>query len=119
MEIQALWAALFNDEQGRPRSSGVILLRQGHVHGGDSNYHYQGSYGIEDGRLHLTLTATHFHGGRSHVVGDRDAFTLHLSGRTGGDFLVLAGELDDDPGVRVGVEMQRVATLPEVGPATV
>ncbi|HKL78612.1 MAG TPA: GrlR family regulatory protein [Gammaproteobacteria bacterium] len=119
MPIDALWGTVFADAQKKPHSSGVILLKNGHLHGGDNNYHYEGKYRLEGEEIHLTLTATHFHGGRNHIAGSRDAFTLHASGPKDGDRLELCGEVDDDPEVKVTLQMQRVGELPEAGPSLV
>ena len=119
MPIEALWGTVFADDQKTPHSSGVILLNNGHLHGGDNNYHYEGIYRLEDELLHLALTATHFHGGRNHIAGNRDAFTLHASGPKGGERMELCGEVDDDPSVKVVLQMSRVGELPEKGASTV
>jgi hypothetical protein len=119
MPIDALWGAVFADDQKQPHTSGVILLHNGHLHGGDNNYHYEGLYKEDGGKLHLALTATHFHGGRNHIAGDRDAFTLHASGPADGEKMELKGEVDDDPAVKITLQMRRVGELPEPGPSTV
>lgn len=115
MSIEGLWSTVFSDETGPHTVGGVILLQKGHLHGGDNNYHYQGSYRMDGDRIELTLSATHFHGGRSHIVGDRDAFTLHLAGTVGESGMELSGELDDDPGVRVSATLWKQAGVPEGG----
>ncbi|MFA9459522.1 hypothetical protein [Thiohalorhabdus methylotrophus] len=118
MDTQALWSAVFSDETG-PHSGGVILLQHGHLHGGDNNYHYQGSYREEGGNITLTFSATHFHGGRNHIAGNRDAFTLHVSGPLAERAMELCGELEEDSAKKVTVRLQRVAELPVPGPSTV
>ncbi len=116
MSIDGLWATIFSDETGPHTVGGVILLQRGHLHGGDNNYHYQGTYRTDGERIELTLSATHFHGGRSHIVGDRDAFTLHLAGAADDQEMVLTGTLDDDPEVAVQATLRRQGDLPESGP---
>lgn len=118
LSVEGLWTTVFSDENGPHTTGGVILLQKGHLHGGDNNYHYEGTYRVDGDRIELTLSATHFHGGRSHIVGDRDAFTLHLSGPVGEREMALAGHLDDDPDVSVTATLRRQAELPE-GAATV
>lgn len=119
MSIEALWSAVFSDESGPHTAGGVLLLQHGHVHGGDNNYHYQGTYRIDGEQIEAHLTATHFHGGRNHIAGDRDAFGLKLAGSVGEQDMELAGELDEDPAKRVTVRLRRVAEIPAPGPATV
>ena len=119
MSIQALWTAVFADTADTAHFAGVIVLRNGHVYGGDNNYHYQGHYRETEGRLEVTLSGTHFHGGRNHIGGDRDAFTLEVAGTADEQAMDLAGHLDDEPGTGVTLHLRRAAELPEVGPSTV
>jgi hypothetical protein len=119
LSIEALWSAVFSDESGPHTSGGVILLQQGHLHGGDNNYHYEGTYRIDGDQIELHLTATHFHGGRNHIAGDRDAFGLSLAGPLDEQTMELCGELDDDSAKKVTARLQRVAEVPAAGPATV
>mgnify|MGYP000214502234 CR=1 FL=1 len=119
MSIEALWSAVFSDETGPHTAGGVLLLQNGHVHGGDNNYHYQGTYRLEGNRIRLHLTATHFHGGRNHVVGDRDTFGLNLAGTLADQVMELTGEVEDDAAKKVTASLQRAAEVPEPGPATV
>jgi T3SS negative regulator,GrlR len=37
-------------EGGRGHATGIIVLRDGRILGGDSNFYYTGSYTFEDGR---------------------------------------------------------------------
>jgi len=116
LSVDGLWTTVFSDENGPHTAGGVILLQRGHLHGGDNNYHYEGTYRVDGDRIELTLSATHFHGGRSHIVGDRDAFTLHLGGAAGEQELELTGSLDDDPEVTIKATLRRQGDLPERGP---
>ena|GEM_PF-5575515 len=119
MSIEALWSTVFSDESGPHTAGGVLLLQHGHVHGGDNNYHYQGTYRVDGEQVELHLTATHFHGGRNHIVGDRDAFGLTLAGPLSEQTMELCGEVEDDPSTKVVATLRRVAEVPVPGPATV
>lgn len=119
MPVQALWTAVFADSADTAHFSGVIVLRDGHVYGGDNNYHYQGHYRAAGGRIHLTLSASHFHGGRNHIGGDRDAFTLEVSGEVDEKAMHLEGYVEEAPDSRVTLHMHRAAELPETGAGTV
>jgi hypothetical protein len=119
LSIDALWSAVFADESGPHTTGGVLLLQRGHVHGGDNNYHYEGTYRLDGDRINLHLVATHFHGGRNHVVGDRDAFGLTLAGPVGEQTMELCGEVEDAPDTKVTVTLRRVSEVPVPGPATV
>jgi hypothetical protein len=111
MAIEALWSAVFSDGENR-HSAGVLAFQRNHLFGGDANYHYQGEYRETAGEIDLVLVATHFHGGRSVLAGDRDSFTLELAGEVGDDAMELRGQLEDDPGVQVTVYLNRVAEVP-------
>jgi len=119
LSLEALWSTVFSDDSGPHTAGGVLLLQHGHVHGGDNNYHYQGTYRLDGDKVHLDLTATHFHGGRNHIVGDRDAFGLTLAGPAGEQTMELTGEVADDPSRKVVATLRRVAEVPVPGPATV
>lgn len=119
MSIQALWTTIFADAADTAHFTGVVALRDGHLYGGDNNYHYQGHYREEDGRVRLTLSATHFHGGRNHIGGDRDAFTLEAEGPVDAQGMDLTGHLEEEPGTKISLHLRRAAELPEGGPSTV
>lgn len=119
MSIEALWTTIFADGNDIAHFSGVVILHGGHVYGGDNNYHYHGHYRFDGEQLALSLTASHFHGGRNPIAGDRDAFTLDLEGTPGEERMDLAGNLDHNPDAGVTVHMRRAAELPDSGPSLV
>ena len=82
--VEALWTATFAVPQGR-KNGGVVVLDQGRVFGGDSQYYYEGRYEVEGDILTADFRAHHYHGEPITSFGDRATiFQVFARGRYGG-----------------------------------
>ncbi len=81
VELEALWSAQFTSNS-ITWGAGVIVLELERAFGGDSQYYYIGKFkAFPNQTIEAEITATHYAGPRNSVFGDRDKFTVKLTGR--------------------------------------
>lgn len=109
--VEALWSVEFvSNVQGQ--GAGVVVLETGRIFGGDSNYFYLGSYEVADGVIRAEVTARHYAGPPSSVLGNSEVVTVAAAGRIGHDFFAVDGHLVGDPSRRISIRLTRRAELP-------
>jgi hypothetical protein len=103
-----LYAAEFQTPLGS--GSGVVMLLNGVLQGGDTMMYYLGSYTIEGSSFKAEVkTGAHAHPpGMSSVFG-RDQVTIDLSGTFAGDILTANGKAAEVPNVTFKVKLKLVA----------
>src|ERR1700722_3204695 len=110
LDLNGLWSAIFSggtDDSG----AGVVVLLDGAILGGNSSYHYAGSYAMDGPKFRATLTATHFFGDLSKIFGPLRSIRLTLDG-TGTEQVIMAqGFAPDEPSRRINIRLQRVKEL--------
>lgn len=111
--LEALWTVHFHANTGQ-YGGGVVIFETGRVLGGDSDYAYVGHFTYKTGKpLDVTLTVSNHSGRRHSVFGDRETFTLKLSGEPEHDGFDLTGHLEDDPDMRIAIRLERFEELPD------
>lgn len=84
MSLEALWTAQFQTVSGWA-NGGVVVLETNRVFGGDSQYHYLGSFEVEKSKITATIRVTHYFGNVATAWGtDEKQFTVHLEGTISG-----------------------------------
>ena len=87
MNIEGFWTVVFHGLSGT--NGGVVMLLDGKICGGDSNFFYSGEYKESDGKLEALVNATHYHGPRATALGtNADHFVLTLQGALTADGLI-------------------------------
>jgi T3SS negative regulator,GrlR len=81
--IEGLWTIEIKLKTGELLTSGVIVLFDGRVLGGDTRYFYVGTYKLDStGRAYAIVTITHYSGPQESILlGNNKEYTLNLSGR--------------------------------------
>jgi hypothetical protein len=71
MNVNALWSVQFYVPPSGSAvfGSGVVVLNNGKISGGDTNYYYDGSYTIVNGVFKSEVYAIHYSGNYNNVVG--------------------------------------------------
>lgn len=109
--IEALWSVQFvANTQGF--GSGVVVVENGKVLGGDAQYFYVGNCLMENGMLHATAEITHYAGPPSSVFGTSNKFHLSVSGIPAHDNFVLSGHVIEVPQLQININFTRRAELP-------
>lgn len=100
-----LWLAEFstNDASG----SGVVVLINGQILGGDANYYYTGTYRHVGSQLVADLFITHFAGPLTNIFGPVRNAHLKLEGAAGGDLIRAQGYDPNMPHRRASFRLRR------------
>jgi len=109
MNLNGLWTAEFST--GQNSGTGVVVLVDGKILGGDGSYYYSGAYSEVGGRIEGELTANHFAGPLTNVFGPVRSITLKLEGAAGDGMIRGQGYEPSRPLQRLSVKLRRVREL--------
>lgn len=109
--IEALWSVEFAANT-QDFGSGVVVVENGKVLGGDAQYFYVGNCKLENGVLHATVEITHYSGAPSSVFGTTNKFRLAVSGVPAHDKFTLQGHVVEAPQFHISIHFTRRAELP-------
>lgn len=109
MIIEGLWTVEFSTPGGV--GTGTLVLSNGRLLGGDTNYYYSGHYSLKDSQITATLTASHYNGPYNSVFGPLRTVTLSLQGAVGGDLIMAQGVSKGSPVIRGSFRLRRVEIL--------
>lgn len=109
--IEALWSVEFVSNLSG-FGSGVVVVENGKVLGGDAQYFYVGYCKVENGLLHANATITHYAGVPHSIFGQAKQFSLSVSGAPGHNGFELHGHVIENPAQKIGMRFIRRAELP-------
>lgn len=114
--LEALWTVHFVADTGL-YGAGVAVLETGRILGGDGYFAYVGEFTYQTGQpLEATIRVTNHSGsGYSVVFGNREPFTLKLSGEPNRDGFDLTGYATEAPEKEITIRLSRFAELPDPG----
>ncbi|WP_367575446.1 GrlR family regulatory protein [Pelagibius sp.] len=95
----------------RDFGSGIVVIDNGRVNGGDGSYFYQGRFDNYGGKVRATIEVTHYRGTPNSVMGPISRFTLNLSGTSDDSGFDLQGSSQSIPNVSIKMRGRRVAPL--------
>lgn len=90
--MEGLWTAEFQSGVGGA-GSGVVVVRNGTIMGGDAGYYYTGTYSVDDGKVQVALQIQRYREGHKSVFGPADNLRLTLSGSVDGSRMNLTGQV--------------------------
>ena len=111
--IDALWSVRFISNN-MIAGAGVVLLKQGHILGGDAQYYYVGRLTLTQDIVNAEI-AVRIHtriSGFQSIFGAIDEFTLVLSGKATSNEITLGGKMKEQPNATITVICSRIAELP-------
>jgi hypothetical protein len=107
--IEAFWAVIFINDSGN-YGAGVLVLENGLIRGGDSNYYYVGDYKIKDEILNANVRVKHYFGEPNNIFGPLSTVNVNLSGKIDYETFYLNGEaVGLGEGVRV--QLKRIGEI--------
>jgi hypothetical protein len=107
MNVNGLWTAEFY--AGANSGTGVVVLLDGQMFGGDANYYYKGQYAENSGSLKGALTVTHYAGPLTNVFGPARALNLVIEAQAGENLIVGQASVGLQ---RMSFKLKRVHQLP-------
>ena len=87
--------------------SGVVVLNDGRIEGGDAAIYYKGTYTHENGNFTANVQ-TGRHSPGAHSVFGRDAVEIDISGKNQGNTATLAGTSPQAPGISFQAALNKI-----------
>ncbi len=103
--VEGFWKIFFINESGL--GSGVIVLENGIIRGGGSNYYYEGNYIVQNGVMDAVVTANHYFSDLNNIFGPLAKVKVKLSGEIDSNKFTLNGEAVD-LGKAISVKVERI-----------
>jgi len=104
--LNGLWTAAYSTHYGA--GTGVVVLRDGILMGGDTSYYYTGDYIVDGTSLDVNLVANHFAGPTNNVFGNLRQVRLRIRGSWNVSLIMAQGYNVDRPQDRGTFKLQRV-----------
>lgn len=104
-----IYSVSFN--AGAGAGSGVAIVDQGRIQGGDAGFIYRGRFQITEGRVTAEVEVIQHKPGTTSVVGLSGGFRLALAGSATNDGFDLQGTVADRPQIRIAMRGHRVTDL--------
>ena len=106
--IEAFWKISFINQPDA--SPGVLVLENGLIRGGDSNYYYVGTYKVEDDIIYADVSVIHYFGFLNNIFGTLEKVEVKVSGKIDHDNFILSGEAVE-LGQAVDVSVERIGEI--------
>ena len=107
LNLNALWSVNFHlNPSGTAKfGSGVVVLNNGKIHGGDETYYYTGSYVVSENIFTAKVKLTHYSGPYNNLIGEVKEAEVNLSGVADGHEFEISGKyLDSEQTVTAKLE---------------
>lgn len=108
--LEALWSVTFVVPTFDSYGAGVVVLENGTVRGGDSNYYYVGNYRVKDEIITADVAINHYFGHLNNVFGNIRKTQVTLSGKSSYESFELTGK-STDLQISIVVRFKRIAEL--------
>jgi hypothetical protein len=107
--IDGLWTIEFVSPIGS--GTGVVVLTDKRLLGGDEGYYYSGEYAVDDHHISGKAEIVRFDKNCLSVFGDMDSFTLDLDGEVSGDSIEGVAHLSGQPDLRAQIRCRKKTEL--------
>ncbi len=107
--LEALWSVIFVVPGGN-YGAGVVVLENGTVRGGDSNYFYVGTFSVKDNVITAEASINHYFGAPNNVFGNVQKTQVTLSGKIDYDTFDVSGQ-SQDLNIPIIVRFKRIAEI--------
>jgi hypothetical protein len=95
----------------RDFGSGIVVIDDGKVNGGDFTYYYRGRFERYSGQVRATIEVKHYRGTPTSVLGPLREFTLNLSGKADDNTFDLQGTTSSAPNISISMRGRKIAPL--------
>ncbi len=112
MQLEALWTVEYATNHG-DFGTGVAVLVDGHVYGGDTNYCYEGTYQRTGDELIARVNLCLHNGEPAPAMSaDDSGVAVCMRGRLLDNKLEMTGVLEQEPGTKLFIHMHRKSGVP-------
>jgi T3SS negative regulator,GrlR len=91
--------------------SGLVVLKDGSVNGGDEGFVYRGTYKIEGQKVTAEIAISKHNPGAQSVFGPIDNYTLLLTGTTESNNFTLSGGVTGRQGLAIEIRGTKLADV--------
>ena len=112
--FNGLWTAVFQANNTGGAGSGVAVLRDGKILGGDAQFTYIGHYAAsQDGNIEAEITCKQYNQvpGQQSVFGPLTNFRLVLKGKALPGKVAFSGHIAEQPQAKINIELTKRAEL--------
>lgn len=113
MSINGLWTAEFSF--GNNSGTGIVVLLNGQILGGDTNYYYTGWYSAQGEAFTGELLVAHYAGPLTNLFGPLRQTQLKLEAAAGEDLILGQCYQASAPLQRMSVKLKRVQRIKGAG----
>jgi T3SS negative regulator,GrlR len=111
VNIDGFWTVNFDSNSGN-LGSGVVVIHQGRVFGGDSGFMYTGNVKVEESIVHVDIDVSrHTNFPTQSIFGQMSNFHLKVSGSPNSDTFTLTGHLVENLALTITIIGVRRAEL--------
>ncbi|MCX5647377.1 MAG: hypothetical protein NTZ17_22260 [Phycisphaerae bacterium] len=107
--VEGLWTIEFASPKGF--GTGIMVLTDKRLLGGDEGYYYSGEYTVDDHRISGKAEIVRFDRNCLSVFGDMDSFTVDLDGEVSEDSIVGVAHLSGQPDLRAQIRCKKKTEL--------
>jgi len=108
--VDGLWTVEFSSALNL-FGSGVVVLHEKRLLGGDAGYYYSGQYDVKNNTIRGEIDVIRFDQNSISVVGDVDQFGLTFTGQLSEDEFTGVAEVRDKPGLTINIRCRRKESL--------
>ena len=101
--INGLWTIEFSSVLNR-FGSGVLVLKDGLLLGGDNGYYYSGKYNVKNDRVEGKVAITRYDPNIISVFGNMDQFSLSFAGQITHNVIDAIASLDGKPESKIQIK---------------
>ena len=88
--------------------SGLVVLKDGSVNGGDDGFVYRGTYNVEDQKVTAQIAISKHNPGAQSIFGPIDNYTLALTGTTEANNFTLSGGVTSRQDLNIEIRGSRL-----------
>jgi hypothetical protein len=89
--------------------SGLVVLKEGTINGGDDGFVYRGTYDVEGHKVTAQIAVSNHNPGAQSIFGPIDNYTLALTGTTEANNFTLSGGLTGRQDLTIEIRGSRLA----------
>jgi T3SS negative regulator,GrlR len=89
--------------------SGLVVLKDGSVNGGDDGFVYRGTYNVEGQKVTAQIGISKHNPGAQSIFGPIDKYTLALTGTTAANIFTLSGGVTGRQDLTIEIRGSRLA----------